>query len=279
MYLDSVERTRLFLMEVPAADNRHPTFFSASAVKTATGAPNELLDSIEGSLVVVMFSMLVWKLIYQVTLPALCASIEASPKWVVSRPAQKLFLYDIGFSRTMENPDIVAIDMCAWFRLAALAHGIPGILGLPLVVVASLGCNLSTSFFNIFLLSTLFFVGWGSFNALDLSLRRISPSAYPGGLTGCRVPCPLLLWVVAVVYFLFWFILVLPVKSSLLALPAYTQLFCSFTLGVGVELSARSVARVSQIGEVCQSTPSLSGGDGKHARNTAGNEITNIRSK
>ena len=200
------------------------------------------LCSDEGSSLLAGLSALFWKVVYQKAVPMIRAHLEESQWWVGrGKSAQKIVLYGLGFARTTPNMDTVAADMFAWFCLAVPAHGIAGLLALPLATFGWEHVGHNTR--NCFLFASVLLLGWSAFHGVDFGLRRASPSRWPEGISGLRWPVPgMLFFLVSVVYFPFWLIVVLSMNGLKPELASYHHLFCGLTLGMCFELGARSAA-------------------------------------
>lgn len=218
--------------------------------------------TIPGCIVGLTLSILLWKAFYHAALPKLCSLVVATPWWARARQSQKHYMYGIGFPRTMPDIDVVAVELFVLLCLAALAHVVAGVAALPLVLIGWEAAGDGTR--NLFFVSTLLFLGWILFHAIDLALwqssfqeRSVLSWARPQilGSSGPHWTRPHVLWIlICGTYLPFWLTLVLPTNAERPQISSYHLLFSSFTFGVGFELASRSFRpkSVQTITSMCQ---------------------------
>ena len=181
---------------------------------------------------------LFWLLLYQRALPWNREYLLTTSWWSHTRTAQKLILYDLGFTRTTPDMDIVTADVFTWLCLAAPAHGLGSLLAFPLAILG--WRNVGDGSHQLFLFATVLFLGWVVFNLADASLRRFAYASFPAGISGMKWACPQSMWVaVSLLYAPFWLLFIVPMNFYQLDLGAYHAFFCLHLFGLCLEFAAR----------------------------------------
>ncbi|KAL1503988.1 hypothetical protein AB1Y20_010404 [Prymnesium parvum] len=200
--------------------------------------PLPFAESLDGLVVGTSLSLCVWIAIHRSAFSYLPERLIASPWWPKTRAAQKLQLFDVGFSRTAVDMDFVTADMFIWLWLVAAAHGVCSLLAFP---IAILGWeNVGDGSHLLYLRATRLFLGWALFNGIDVTLRRFTFSHFPTGISGVAWRCPQPFWVlVSLVYMPFWLLFIVLMNWYQLALSAYHVFFCVHLLGTAIEFASR----------------------------------------